>query len=180
MYFHCCLITDGGGFCQLIEVAKMALFSFHSNVCSPFVFFITPDHSYIARFVIGSFRSVSLVLRVGSPADIESAIIKCVPILVVAFLFPFQFQECAMHKNRVPAAFASFTVSCRVKASRRRQRVPIPLIKPIIISGINQSILTFRERDNSIGWILRLDNCVTLHAAFHRSTSNGSLIPAAY
>jgi hypothetical protein len=54
--------------------------------------------------------------------------------------------------------------------------VPIPLQQPLEIGGINNRILSLRESDKTVGWVERLSNCVTFHAARVYTFGHGSYL----
>src|SRR6267142_342307 len=52
---------------------------------------------------------------------------------------------------------------------------PVPLVDVLKILSINNGILSFCQRNNSVGCVQRLNNCMSFHAVFHRSSSQGLL-----
>lgn len=114
---------------------------------------------------------VECVLLFGALAKIPSAIIKRIVISVVSLL-PFRTSENQSVHEDGGFSISSDNVEC---PGRGRLGTPRPSNEPFVISGINNSILTLRKRDKSVGLVKRLFDRVSFHAAFHWSTSNGLL-----
>ena len=160
------------------KASKVGRFPIHSDTAFPLPHVFIPTHSSIAAFAGRPRSRVALVLRARGLAQILSSIVECVMVPVVSFFDRDAIKDFTCHPN---ACFA--VVSVRVKTSGVWIPVsaPIPLAEPIKISGIDDGVLSLSQRNQTIGLVLRLDDCMTFHAVFsHRFTSNGLMLPAAF
>jgi hypothetical protein len=52
---------------------------------------------------------------------------------------------------------------------------PVPLFEKLKVGHVNNCILALRKWNQAVGWVERLNNRVSFHAFFHRSSSQGLL-----
>jgi hypothetical protein len=138
------------------------------NGTSPFA--ISMPYALKTAAIIPISISIMAISFVCAGPQILPAIIKSIVILVVANRTIRRVKEQGMHTD---SPFSSGPIRPdSVEASRtfRPSRHPVPLAKPFVIFDIYNRILALRERYQSVGLVERLDNCVSLHAIFHRSS----------
>lgn len=136
--------------------------------------FIHRDNTFVPTLIISQFRAIRTILRCSCNPKIIPTIVEGVAILMIAALFHSTAKNYSVHPYSRLAYFACAfcikTLGAFIPISK-----PVEFGQPLKISGIHDGILPFCERNKPIIGIERLLNLVTLHGAFHRSTSNGSL-----
>ena len=107
--------------------------------------------------------SVAAILCMTTSTQILSSIIESIMISVVALFIHCTPKNHAMHRNNR----FSFSVSKRsgIKTFRvpAPLRVPVPLVQPIEVGSINNSVLALRKRDEAYRLIFWLRNRVPLN-----------------
>ena len=116
----------------------------------------------VSAGIVGLLRAVGNVVRTSCFAKITSSVVKSVSILMVNIVLCF--KNCAMHQNRSPVLMPD---SDETVPFFDEHGTPVPLVEPLVIRSAYESILFFGKRDNSVGWIKRLNNSMVLHVALH-------------
>jgi hypothetical protein len=132
-------------------------------------------HSEKSAQVSARFISISLVLKAVAASEIISAIIERIAVAVIAFFFANTPEYLTMHVNIHTAPIAEILTpyDVRITTAIVPLDAPVPLTKPYIVGGVNDCVLSLRKRDEAVRCVERLDNLVSLHGAFHRSSFKG-------
>lgn len=168
----CCFIVGVCCFFWRTKFTKEVFFSVYSNTGLPFSCRFIPTDSSVSACIRSTHFCVISILCMCGFTEIPSSIIECVAIFVVSF-----FLWCAVQNNSVHTNYFPFVSSDGIKAFGVviPLSTPVPLVEPFEIFGVNDGVLPLRQWDKAIGLVERLNNCVSFHAAFHWSTSNGLL-----
>src|SRR5712664_1983101 len=157
---------------RAIKVTEPDTFPIHSNASIPAN--VTAKRNALETAGIVLWRShIPRVLMVGTFAKIIFPIIKCIAILVVTLLTgATAMQNLPMHEYRIRAY--------GIEGIPNFRDTPVPLREPLKIFGIDNRILSLCERNKSVGFVQRLDDCVAFHVVnSHWSSLKGLLLPAA-
>ena len=151
------------------EQSEMVKFPFVRYAHYPFI----PKwiYAFVSGLVVYLRFSIAAILKRTAYHKIFSAIIKGVSVGVINETVNAENKP--MHLNYA----ATSRPSCCIEIVPTRIFVskPIPLIQPLEISGINDGVLISRQWNKAVRFVSRLNNCVFLHAVFHRSSRQGSL-----
>lgn len=148
---------------------KINQFVIDPNAGFPFSPILTPKHTLETARIVEWFFLVSEILGVRTLTEIRSAVVERVVVTVVNLFAHLTTKNESLHVS-------TFLGSIKTIGRGTPRGVPIPLIEPIEISGVNDDILPLRERDKTVGCVERLNNFVSLNTElFHFPTSNGIL-----
>jgi hypothetical protein len=144
------------------------------NLCNPMSLRSIPIDPFESRCVARRFKSVALILRRSAFAKIVTTVVKPIMVFMVHSFIRLATKDESVHpdvfRDSPPQCVKCFCVTVPIRAPR-------PLVEPLKISGIHQSILSLRQRDKTVGWVGRLSNGVSwFHAeSWHRSSCKGLL-----
>ena len=150
---------------------------FFPDSSDPFVTFFIPINAPEPTATISAWFSILFILSRGTSAQILSAIVQRVMIAMVAVFCRSTTKNNAMHVQHFFILSANSIKSFRVLTQKC---TPVPLIEPVEIVSIDQSILIARKRNQSVRFVQRLRNRMSLNPTFwHVPTSNRNLLSAA-
>lgn len=162
-------IVSVSGLFGSIEIAKRNLSFFDGYFRDPLVHSSVgiPCHALKSARVV---RAQSLILHV--PDSVASAKVRTTIIQSVFVSMINVYRRICNSKNKT--MHSESATPSHVERSRTRVPIciPVPLVQPLEIGGIDNRVLALRERNQLVGWVKRLGHGVSCHTAFHRCTSN--------
>jgi len=166
-----CSVIGCRSFFWTRKTTKPNLLPFNRNLGSPRERVSTESYSFEPTGICNFLLLISTVLRMIRPPKVLFPIIQRVMVFVVHF--STTMQHYFVHEN--PTGLTPWIVSCGIKRFRTAIPVgmPIPPVQPTEVIGIYDSVLPLSQWNESVGCVERLDNCVSLHAALHRSSFKG-------
>jgi hypothetical protein len=148
-------------------------FAMQLNSCAPsftvFVAINTPKSTGI----IVTYALIAFVLAACAFSEIAFSVIQSVVRYVVTFFPSLQAENFYMHMNFSPLLVSARGVEST--ASPKPTSVPVGRGQPSKIFCVYNGILTLCQWDKAVRFIKRLNDRVSLHAVFHRSSSQGLL-----
>lgn len=146
-----------------VEVTKVLTFPVCVYICGPALISLVITDTGSAGLAIRKYATVLHVLAARALAQVGAAIIQGVVVPVISKFSMRQTEDHLVHE-RAPVSSAC------VKRARAfiPEGVPSCLRQPSVVSGVHDGVVAMRERDKFDRLVLRLDNLVTFHAAFHK------------
>lgn len=163
MIFLGCFIVSMRCLFRRKEISYMDSFPLKSNIALPLSRLAVKTNSFVSAFIVRVFTAVSAILGQCRWSKISSAIIKRVRIFVVRS----KSSDKLMHEKMFssPRAFVIPAHPHGVKlASPSFLGIPIPLIEPLKVSGIDNRILISGQGNKAVRLVRWLRNCVAFHA----------------
>lgn len=155
------MMSEGSGvigICGFLDGTKSTYkFPFTINPYSdmPKAACFIPMNSFVAGGIAALDRLIVSVLFPCALSQIIAAIVERIVIFMVSFLSWSTSKDKAMHVN---GAFRWFPSGDKSRSVERLLREPSPLRQPVEISSVNDYVLASCKRNQSVGWIKRLDN----------------------
>jgi hypothetical protein len=160
-------IVSTGCILSAIEYSKVVNLVVFLNRRKPATSSFIKKCSLVSRGVISLFWAIREILRTSPVAEIVATVVKPIAVFVVNIdirpshdLNVHEDATCAVSSIGIPASLSGLKCA------------PIPLVQPCVISSINDRIETLGKWNKFDRLIERLDNSVSIHAAFHSSYSN--------
>lgn len=118
--------------------------------------------------------SIFHVIETRAFAKIVPTIIQRIVIFVVTFFSIRTSQNNSVHSEQFTSVICADVSDGIIAMSHGRPDcMPVPSRNIFEIFYINYCVLVLSKRNQTVRCVWRLNNCVSFHAAFHRSTSNG-------
>jgi hypothetical protein len=125
--------------------------------------FIVVICTLVSAGVVGLFSSIGNVAGSRRFAQIVPAIIKRVSVAMIDIFV--SLQNHLVHEDIAIFFSADGVVAV---PSTNKHCTPIPLIQPVVVDGIDDDNLSFRQRNQLNGFVNRLNNFASFQVAFHR------------
>jgi hypothetical protein len=169
---YCSLIVSARRFFGRIKRASEASpFSVVLNAHFPTPPTLAPADSLESSRTVNAGFTIPTILYVRAFAKILTSIVQRISVLVIPFFERSAFKDLPLHGDgRVPSSDCPGSVEAF--RAIRPDGIPVPLRKPLEVGGVHDGILSLRKRDKFYRLVKRLDYSMSLHAFFHRCTSN--------
>ena len=164
-------VVCSGGVNFIIKQTDMDLGVFEVDFTNPFLHWLKPRNSFVSRFVVFCKFLVSSILRVIAWTKVEFCIIQSVSIEMIYIFLARLYESVKKNKSICSVGVTTHPSSINVFSFFRWNRKPMPFVNPLKILSIYDGVVSSRERNKFDRLILRLDNIVTLHGAFHKEPS---------
>jgi hypothetical protein len=170
-------VGSSSGILDLGVVSATKFSTIGKNSNSPFLHSFIPAYAFISTCVVRLGSSISHILTIGTLSEIFSSIVESIMVYMVNLLRWAYSDNYVVHFNQL--SFVS-NPSRSVESIRvfLPCSAPVPLIKPIVIFGVHDCILSFGKWNKAVRWVGRLSNwmafCGTLLG--HIPTSNGIVL----
>lgn len=165
-------IIGAGSSFSVPKTSQMNTLTIDSYSRAPRISAITTINTLIFAGFLSFLKFLILcVLRYRRLSEIGATIVKGVVVNVISFFRWATAKDFLVHPQ-CTAGPSSLRIIIAILFSKYK---PIPLRKPLKVSGINDGIFTLRQRNQSVGLVERLDNLVSFHAVFHGSSLKGLL-----
>jgi len=177
VYALCSLIIYAGCLFKRIIASEILCHSFGLDSHEPSIGEFVPIYALESRSVFFIPTLVVLVLLMAASSQVIPAIIQCVAVPMIALLFWTAPENKSVHRHFYPFAIGipHHPRSVEVSATMFLNSMPIPLIEPIVVNGIDQSILALGKWDYLVRLVQRLSHRVSFHALFHLASLKGQL-----
>ena len=146
-------------FFRCVSESKMNMFPLYAGLSLPFFILFGPRNAFISRSVAFVFASIGLILHTSTWPQIFLCVVESISVLVVCFwiiLANNSSQNKSVHEDH----FSGWCKPSGIVYVRLTKPIciPIPLHKPFIIFGVNDSVQASCNRNVTncgIGWLFK-------------------------
>lgn len=171
------------GQCSLFErikQAKVYISSLVHNFCPPFGVRLKPIYSPTPAFIVYAKSLIQNIFTTACLSKIRPPIVEGVMVNMVCLFLATTSEYFPRHIDSLFCSWNTIPLSVKTACSRTPLSAPVPSRKPLVIASVHDGVLALRERNKSVGWVLRLDNFVSWNTILgHVPTSNRNLLPTA-